>query len=159
MKFLNVLSFRFQLRSSCFVNKARKGLWIVAVAIVLCPFSFSFSSAMEPTIDITNAWVEEGYEFYVTFEATPSNESCAITGEGFIEFEVDYVLARSNQVDTAFGLAIWYPSSSNESTIITEAKANGPQGFCTRMSPCRIRNINVVKTWCPISEEQIWPAW
>lgn len=159
MRFLAVLfsnSTMPRALSTFIIFPSWKMLAATCCMLLLIPIS---TFAMEPRIQITDSWVEEGYEFYVAFEASPSNASCAITGEGLIEFEVSYTLARSHDRNVAFGLAIWHPSPQEDDTIFTNAKAIGSQGFCTKISPCRIQHISIVKTWCPISEEQIWPPW
>jgi len=116
--------------------------------------------ASDPQIDIVDTWVEDGFGFYVAFEASPTNDSCSITGEGLIEFEVAYSAPNnSGGVESVFGLAIWPPNSDNETTVLTQGKANGSSAHCWKSSPCRIKDIIVVKTWCPISEEAIWPPW
>lgn len=113
--------------------------------------------ASEPQIDIVDSWVEDGFGFHVAFEASPSNDSCSIIGEGFIEFEVAYSAPNnSSGVKSVFGLAIWPPNSENETIVVTQGKANGSQAHCFYSAPCRIKDIMVVKTWCPISEESIW---
>ncbi len=118
------------------------------------------AQASDPQVDIVDAWVEDGFGFYVAFEASPTNDSCSITGEGLIEFEVAYSAPNnSGGVESVFGLAIWPPNSDNETTVLTQGKANGSSAHCWKSSPCRIKDIIVVKTWCPISEEAIWPPW
>ncbi len=159
MRFSAILSSNFnmpRLLSTFIIVPCWKLLPVIGVILMLSPMP---TFAMEPRIQITDSWVEEGYEFYVAFEASPSNASCDLSGEGLIEFEVSYTLARSYDRNVAFGLAIWHPSPQEDDTVFTNAKAIGSQGFCTKISPCRIQNISIVKTWCPISEEQIWPPW
>lgn len=118
------------------------------------------AQASDPQIDIVETWVEDGFGFYVAFEASPTNDSCSITGEGLIEFEVAYSAPNnSGGVESVFGLAIWPPNSDNETTVLTQGKANGSSAHCWKSSPCRIKDVIVVKTWCPISEEEIWPSW
>ena len=132
--------------------------------VFLTFFSFillmTSSQASEPRVEIVDSWVEDGFGFYVVFEASPSNDSCSIIGEGLIEFEVVYAAPyNSGGVESVFGLAIWPPNSENETTVLTQGKANGSQALCFNSAPCRIKDIIVVKTWCPISEESIWPPW
>ena len=116
--------------------------------------------ANEPQVDIVDSWVEDGYGFYVAFEATPTNASCSIMGEGLIEFAVDYSSPYgSSEIESVYGLAIWPSHEEYDATVMAQGKANGPQGWCLDSTPCRIQDIRVVKTWCPISEEPIWPRW
>ena len=133
---------------------------IVFLTILSSVLLMASGQASEPRVDIVDFWVEDGFGFYVTFEASPSNESCSIIGEGLIEFEVAYWAPNnSSGVQSVFGLAIWPPTSENETTVAAQGKANGPQGFCFDSTPCHIEDIRVVQTWCPISEEPIWPPW
>ena len=159
MTFLNFLSQSTQQLRFSDPIKAGISLTVLAGMILFSSSGLSSSYAYEPNIQIVDSWVEDGFEFYVAFESTPSNATCAITGEGLIEFEVSYVLSRGSEPDSAFGVAIWYPSPDEESMVFTEHKAIGSQAHCSRTSPCRIRNIRVVKAWCPYSEEPIWGDW
>ena len=131
--------------------------------VFLTFFSFillmTSSQASEPRVEIVDSWVEDGFGFYVVFEASPSNDSCSIIGEGLIEFEVTYWAPNYSGVQSAFGLAIWPANLENQTTVETQGKANGSQAHCLDSTPCHIKNIMVVKTWCPISEEPIWPPW
>lgn len=105
--------------------------------------------AQESHISVTETFVEDGYEFHVGFEAPPSNMKCALNGEGIIEFEVRYYTPASSSPGSVFGVAPWYPGTEGDEMIETHGKAIGPQGFCTKFSPCRIQFVRVVKAWCP----------
>ena len=140
------------------------GVAYLSRVVFLTFFSFVLlmtpSQASEPQIEIVDSWVEDGWGFYVAFEASPSNDSCLIIGEGLIEFQVTYWAPNnSSGVQSAFGLAIWPANSENETTVEARGKAHGSQAHCFDSSPCTIEDIMVVKTWCPISEEPIWPPW
>ena len=103
-----------------------------------------------------DSWVEAGYEFYVAFKATPSNDSCSTFGEGLIEFEVTYSAPNnSNGVKSTFGVAIWPANSGNETMVETQGKAIGSQADCFASTPCVIEDIMVLNTWCPILEEPL----
>ena len=133
---------------------------VAILAFLSSALLIASGQASEPQVDIVDSWVEDGFGFYVAFEASPSNDRCSIFGEGLIEFEVAYSAPNnSGGVESVFGLAIWPPNSENETTVLTQGKANGSQAHCFNSAPCRIKDIIVVKTWCPISEESIWPPW
>ncbi|MDH5428265.1 MAG: hypothetical protein OEY57_08855 [Nitrospirota bacterium] len=112
--------------------------------------------ASTTTVTIIDTWVEDGFLFHVEFEAQPANAGCELTGEGLIEFEVTYNPQTSSETASVFGVAIWYPNSETKEWINTEGKAMGPQAFCTSSSPCRIQEVNIVKTWCPVSNESLF---
>lgn len=140
------------------------GFSYLSRVVFLTVFSFVFlmapSQASEPQVEIVDSWVEDGLGFYVAFETSPSNDSCSIIGEGLIEFEVMYSAPNnSSEIQSAFGLAIWPANSENDRTVEIQGKANGSQAHCFDSTPCHIEDIMVVNTWCPISEEPIWPPW
>jgi len=109
------------------------------------------AQANESNIDIVDSWVEDGFLFHVAFKAEPTNAKCALNGEGLIEFEVAYDAQTSSGFKSVFGVAIWYPASNTHSWIETQGQAIGPQALCTTFSPCRIREVNIVKAWCPVT--------
>ncbi len=114
------------------------------------------SVAATPSISVMESWVEYGHEFHVGFQATASNASCRLRGEGLIEFEVSYYANSGSSVESVFGLAIWYPSDQQGDTVSTHGKALGPQGLCTERSPCRLHSIRIVNVWCPPAEGPLY---
>ncbi len=112
--------------------------------------------ANESTINIVDTWVEDGFLFHVAFKALPANANCSLNGEGLIEFEVVYDAQTSSGVESAFGVATWYPSSDSEVWIETQGQAIGPQALCTTFSPCRIQAVQVVQTYCPVTDGPIF---
>jgi hypothetical protein len=107
------------------------------------------TQANELEIDIVDSWVEEGYIFHVDFQVQPYDANCTTTGAGFIGFNVYYKDSGSLQGDWTFGLATWPEGTAPDSKVWSHLTAYGPQGFCTRFSPCTIQNIKMVKAWCP----------
>ena len=106
--------------------------------------------ANESPITIVDTWVEDGFLFHIELEAQPSNASCALSGEGLIEFEVAYDAQTSSGVDSVFGVATWYLGSDTNDRIETTGQAVGPQALCTTYSPCRIQEVHIVKAWGPL---------
>ncbi len=119
------------------------------------------AQASDPQIDIVDAWVEDGNLFHVAFEAQPTNANCSLDGEGIIEFGVAYHSQSSSGVESVFGLAGWYPASDADTWIETQGLAYGPLALCTKYTPCRIKEVNIVKTYCPDSYRPLDPmkAW
>lgn len=113
--------------------------------------------ATELPIDIVNTWVEDGFLFHVEFEAQPANANCELEGEGLIEFEVAYDAPTNSRVESVFGVATWYPNSDIENWIETQGQAIGPQALCTEFSPCHIQTVNIVQTWCPVTNGPLFP--
>jgi hypothetical protein len=110
------------------------------------------AQANEPPIEIVDTWVEDGYIFHVDFEVPPYQVYCQTTGEGYIGFNIYYKDPRSLEDDWIFGLAPWPDGVAHDSLVESHLTAYGSQGFCTRFSPCIIRNVQMVKSWCPIQE-------
>ncbi len=108
--------------------------------------------AAESSMSIVDTWVEDGYLFHVVFEGQPANASCELEGEGLIEFEVAFDAQTTSGFNSVFGVAVWYPTSHSYSVIETAGKAIGPQALCTEFSPCHIQEVNIVKTWCPVTD-------
>ncbi|MGD9852703.1 MAG: hypothetical protein AB7T38_15705 [Nitrospirales bacterium] len=135
------------------------------VLSVLIPFGGvlglgSWSLAQESSFSVIDSWVENGFEFHVGLEAPPSNSMCSLFGEGLIEFEVAYYTPASSEKESVFGVAKWFPASDPDGIIQTYSQVLGPQGLCTNYSPCRIRSVRVVKTWCPPMEGPLYtPGW
>jgi hypothetical protein len=119
------------------------------------------AQASDPQIDIVDAWVEDGNLFHVALEAQPTNANCSLDGEGIIEFGVEYHSQSSSGVESVFGLAGWYPASDADTWIETQGLAYGPIALCTKYTPCRIKKVNIVKTYCPDSYRPLAPmkAW
>jgi hypothetical protein len=109
------------------------------------------AQASEPQIDIVDTWVEDGNLFHVAFEAQPINANCSVDGEGIIEFGVAYHSQGSSGIESVFGVAGWYPASDEDTWIETQGLAYGPIALCTKYTPCRIKEVNIVKTYCPDS--------
>lgn len=107
------------------------------------------AQASEPQIDIVDTWVEDGNLFHVAFEAQPINANCSLDGEGIIEFGVAYHSQGSSGIESVFGVAGWYPASDADTWIETQGLAYGPIALCTKYTPCRIQEVNIVKTYCP----------
>ena len=93
--------------------------------------------------------VEDGNLFHVAFEAQPINANCSVDGEGIIEFGVAYHSQGSSGIESVFGVAGWYPASDEDTWIETQGLAYGPIALCTKYTPCRIKEVNIVKTYCP----------
>lgn len=132
----------------------RKNLVLLKLFAMILAFFCSLSlvtstQANELEIDIVDYWVEEGYIFHVDFQVQPYNVNCTTSGAGFIGFNVYYKDPRSLDGDWAFGLAMWPEGPASDSKVGSHLTAYGPQGFCTRFSPCTIQNIQMVKAWCP----------
>lgn len=122
------------------------------------PGVISYSDASEDLeIAIIDSWVVDGFEFHVGLQGPPSNASCSLHGEGLIEFEVSYFTPVSSEQESVFGVATWFPASDPEATVETYGEVIGPQGLCTESSPCRIRRVEVVQTWCPPIEGPLYP--
>ena len=117
----------------------------------------SWSSAEESSFSVIDSWVKDGFEFHVGLEAPPSNAMCSIHGEGLIEFEVAYYTPASSERESVFGVATWFPASDPDGTVQTYGAVLGPQALCTKSSPCRIRSVKVVNTWCPPMEGPLYP--
>lgn len=117
----------------------------------------SWSLAHESSFSVIDSWVEDGFEFHVGLEAPPSNAMCSLHGDGLIEFEVAYYTPASSELESVFGVAIWFMASDPEETVQTYGEVLGPQGLCTKASPCRIRYVRIVKTWCPPKEGPMYP--
>lgn len=118
---------------------------------------FSLSVAQETPILVLDSWVEDGFEFHVRISAPPSNAICSLQGEGLIEFEVSYYTSASSEHESVFGVATWFPASDPIGTVETHSSVIGPQALCTNTSPCRIRSVQVVKTWCPPTNGPLYP--
>ena len=125
---------------------------IILLALLGSFFLLAPAQASESRIDIVDSWVEDGFLFHVAFEAEPANTNCELEGEGLIEFEVAYDSQTSSEAESVFGVATWYPGSDADTWTETEGQAIGPQALCTRFSPCRIQQINIVKAWCPVTD-------
>ena len=117
----------------------------------------SLSPAQATNFSVIDSWVEEGYEFHVRLVAPPSNAMCPIHGEGLIAFEVAYFTPASSEEESVFGVTTWYPASNPNGRVETHGAINGPIGLCTNASPCRIRWVRVVKTYCPPNEGALYP--
>jgi hypothetical protein len=128
-------------------------LLLVGLSWILVPHAAS----QHHDITIIDSWVIDGFEFHVGFEAPPSNAFCPLYGEGLIEFEVDFFTPATIERESVFGVATWFPASDPDETIETYAEVIGPQGLCTNASPCRIRDIRIVKTFCPPDEGPLYP--
>jgi hypothetical protein len=117
--------------------------------------------ASDPQINIVDAWVEDGNLFHVAFETQPTNANCSLDGEGIIEFGVAYHSQSSSGVESVFGLAGWYPASDADTWIETKGLAYGPLAICTKYTPCQIKEVHIVKTYCPDSYRPLDPmkAW
>lgn len=129
---------------------------------VLIPFAAvlvlgSWGSAEDVSFSVIDSWVEDGFEFHVGLEAPPSNAMCSIHGEGLIEFEVAYYTPASSERESVFGVATWFPDPDLDGTVQTYGAVLGPQALCTKSSPCRIRYVRIVKTWCPPKEGPMYP--
>lgn len=124
---------------------------LLGIFLLMSPVQASTSP-----ITVVDTWVEDGFLFHVEFEAKPANAQCELAGEGLIEFEVAYNAQTSSETASVFGVAIWYPNTETKEWIETEGKAMGPQAFCTSSSPCRIQEVNIVKAWCPVSNETLF---
>ena len=109
------------------------------------------AQASDPQIDIVDTWVEDGNLFHVGFEAQPTNANCSLAGEGIIEFDVAYYAQSSSGVESVYGVAGWYPASDEDTWIETQGLAYGPIALCNNDTPCRIKNANIVKVYCPDS--------
>ena len=109
----------------------------------------TLAQASDLQMEIVDSWVEEGYIFHVEFQVPPYNVNCTTTGMGFIGFNVYYKDPQSLERDWAFGLAPWPEGPESGSKVGSHLTAYGPQGFCTRFSPCTIQNVQIVKAWCP----------
>jgi hypothetical protein len=107
------------------------------------------AQASELQIEIVDSWVEDGYIFHIDFQVPPYHVNCTTTGAGFIGFNVYYKDPRSLQGDWTFGLAPWPEGLVSDFKVGSHLTAYGPQGFCTRFSPCIIQNVQMVKAWCP----------
>lgn len=127
-------------------------LQIILPTLFCSLFLMASAQANESPINIVDTWVEDGYLFHVAFEAQPANANCELEGEGLIEFEVAYESQTSSGVQSVFGVATWYPNFDTEDWIETQGQAIGPQAFCTTFSPCRIQEVNIVQTWCPVKD-------
>ena len=115
------------------------------------------SSAEEPPFSVIDSWVEDGFEFHVGLESPPSNAMCSLHGDGLLEFEVAYHTPASSELESVFGVAIWFAAADPDETVRTYGEVIGPQGLCTKSSPCRIRYVRIVKTWCPPKEGTMYP--
>lgn len=129
---------------------------------VLIPFAAvlglgSWSSAEDSSFSVIDSWVEDGFEFHVALESPPSNARCSLHGDGLLEFEVAYYTPASSELESVFGVAIWFMASDPNETVQTYGEVLGPQGLCTKSSPCRIRYVRIVKTWCPPKEGPMYP--
>jgi len=127
--------------------------------VSFCTLSLTtLAQASELQIEIVDSWVEEGYIFHVDFQVPPYNVNCATTGAGFIAFNVYYKDPQSLQGDWTFGLAPWPGGSAHDSNVESHLTAYGPQGFCTKFSPCIIQNIEIIQAWCPPLEGESFYA-
>lgn len=115
------------------------------------------NASEDQEIAIIDSWVEEGFEFHVGLQGPPSNAYCSLHGEGLIEFEVAYNTPASSERESVFGVATWFPASDPDETVQTYGEVIGPQALCTKTSPCRIKAVQVVKTWCPPIEGPLYP--
>lgn len=109
------------------------------------------AQASDPQIDIVDTWVEDGNLFHVALKAQPTNANCSLDGEGIIEFGVAYHSQSSSGVESVFGIAGWYPAMDAYTWIETQGLAYGPTALCTEYAPCRIKEVNIVKAYCPDS--------
>jgi hypothetical protein len=117
---------------------------------LFCGFlSLTSVQASDLQIEIVDSWVEDGYIFHVDFQIPPYTVNCVTTGAGFIGFNVYYKDTHSLQEDWTFGLAPWPNGVWSDSKVKSHLTAYGPQGFCTKFSPCTIQNVQMVKAWCP----------
>lgn len=143
-------------------HKFLPSLFEFFVLSVLIPFAVvlglgSWSLAQDSSFSVIDSWVEDGFEFHVGLEAPPSNSMCSLHGEGLIEFEVAYYTPASREQESVFGVATWFPAPDPDGTVQTYGAVLGPQALCTKSSPCRIRSVQVVKTWCPPMEGPLYP--
>ncbi len=130
---------------------------VVVIPLVWALVLTSWSAAQESSFSVIDSWVEDGFEFHVGLEAPPSNTMCSLHGEGLIEFEVAYYTPASSEQESVFGVATWFPASNPDETVLTYGAVLGPQALCTKSSPCRIRSVQVVKTWCPPMDGPLYP--
>ena len=129
---------------------------VVILAFLSSALLIASSQASDPQIDIVDSWVEDGFLFHVAFKAEPSNTICALNGEGLIEFEVAYDAYTSSGVNSAFGVAIWYPGAEADDWIKTQGWARGAQGICGKSNPCHIQAVHVVQMYCPATDGPLY---
>jgi hypothetical protein len=128
---------------------------ILQTLLVACVLLTPALASQSP-FDIVDTWVEDGFLFHVEFDTQPTNAQCELDGEGVIEFKVTYRAQGSSGIKSVFGLAIWYPNSNTEERVETHGRAIGSQAVCSTFSPCILQAVNIVKTYCPVTNDPLF---